>query len=233
MRNVGCLRSFAADLQSVRRTAPEEVAMTGVAVARPRALAVCGAVAPIVFTVAMIAASLQHPAYSHAKNFISELGATGAPGATVMNFAGFLPYGILMMAFAAAVHRGIRADAGGWLGPSLLALLRPRLCGSSHGTLRSGLPGGYPIRASSTALADRGCCLTDCCSRPIHALRADVERPGLAVARRRDTGVAGCIVADSGVERAGSLRRSAATTLAPAAICVDRTGGYAPSPCGR
>jgi hypothetical protein len=96
--------------------------MTGVAVARPRALAVCGAVAPIVFTVAMIAASLQHPAYSHAKNFISELGATGAPGATVMNFAGFLPYGILMMAFAAAVHRGIRADAGGWLGPSLLAL---------------------------------------------------------------------------------------------------------------
>ena len=96
--------------------------MTGVAVVRPRALAVCGAVAPFVFTVAMIAASLQHPAYSHAKNFISELGATGAAGATIMNFAGFLPYGILMVAFAVAVHRGIRADAGGWLGPSLLAL---------------------------------------------------------------------------------------------------------------
>jgi hypothetical protein len=96
--------------------------MTGVAVAPPRALAVCGAVAPIVFTVATIAASLQHPAYSHVKNFISELGATGAPGALVMNFAGFLPYGLLMVAFAAAVHRGIRADAGGWLGPGLLAV---------------------------------------------------------------------------------------------------------------
>jgi hypothetical protein len=27
-----------------------------------------------------------------------------------MNFAGFLPYGILMVAFAVAVHRGIRAE---------------------------------------------------------------------------------------------------------------------------
>ena len=96
--------------------------MTGHAVARSRALAACGAVAPVLFTVAIIAASLQHPAYSHVKNFISELGATGAPAATIMNFAGFLPYGLLMVAFAVAVHRGIRADDGGWLGPSLLAL---------------------------------------------------------------------------------------------------------------
>lgn len=96
--------------------------MTGLAVARSRALAACGAAAPVLFTVAMIAASLQHPAYSHVKNFISELGATGAPAATIMNFAGFLPYGLLMVAFAVAVHRGIRADDGGWLGPSLLAL---------------------------------------------------------------------------------------------------------------
>jgi hypothetical protein len=69
-------------------------------------------VAPFVFITAIIAASLKHPAYSHFKNFISELGATGAPSAAIMNFAGFLPYGILMMAFALGVHRGIRTDAG-------------------------------------------------------------------------------------------------------------------------
>lgn len=74
------------------------------------------------FTAAVIAASVNHPGYDHLKNFISELGATGAPAAGVMNFAGFLPYGLLTAAFALAVHRGMRADAGGWLGPSMLAL---------------------------------------------------------------------------------------------------------------
>jgi hypothetical membrane protein len=91
-------------------------------VARPNVLAACGIAAPLVFTAAVIAASANHPGYDHLKNFISELGATGAPAAGVMNFAGFLPYGLLMVAFALAVHRGVRADAGGWLGPSILAL---------------------------------------------------------------------------------------------------------------
>jgi hypothetical protein len=39
-----------------------------------------------------------------------------------MNFAGFLPYGLLMAVFALAVHRSIRPDIGGWLGPAILAL---------------------------------------------------------------------------------------------------------------
>ena len=93
-----------------------------VARGRPIPLAVCGVVAPVVYTAATIAASLKYPGYDHLKNFISELGATGAPGAGIMNFAGFLPYGVLMVAFALAVHRGIRADVGGWLGPSILGV---------------------------------------------------------------------------------------------------------------
>src|SRR2546427_5305800 len=83
-------------------------------------LAACGVIAPFVYTAAAIAAGLKYPGYDHLKNAISELGATGAPSATIMNFAGFLPYGVLMVAFALAVHHGIRADAGGWLAPSLL-----------------------------------------------------------------------------------------------------------------
>ena len=91
-------------------------------VGRRNVLAACGLAAPLVFTAAVIAASINHPGYEQLKNPISELGATGAPAAGVMNFAGFLPYGLMMVAFALAVHRGIRADAGGWLGPSILAL---------------------------------------------------------------------------------------------------------------
>jgi hypothetical membrane protein len=91
-------------------------------VAHPNALGVCGIAAPLVFVAAVIAASVNHPGYDHLKNFISELGATGAPAAGVMNFAGFLPYGLLTVGFALALHRGMRADAGGWLGPSILAL---------------------------------------------------------------------------------------------------------------
>ena len=86
------------------------------------ALAACGVAAPLVYSAAAITASLKHPGYDHLKNFISELGATGAPGAAIMNFAGFLPYGVLMVGFALAVHRGIRADVGGWLGPSVLGV---------------------------------------------------------------------------------------------------------------
>jgi hypothetical protein len=92
------------------------------AVARQNVLAACGVAAPVVFIAAVAVASVNHPGYTQLENFISELGATGAPAASIMNFAGFLPYGVLIVVFASALHRGIRADAGGWLGPSLLAL---------------------------------------------------------------------------------------------------------------
>jgi hypothetical protein len=89
---------------------------------RSNRLAITGLLAPLVFFLAALAASALHPGYDHLKNFVSELGATGAPAAGIMNFGGFLVYGLLMTAFAWAVHRGIRADPGGWLGPAVLAL---------------------------------------------------------------------------------------------------------------
>jgi hypothetical protein len=89
---------------------------------RPSRLAITGLLAPLVFILAALATSARQPGYDHLKNFVSELGATGAPAAGIMNFGGFLVYGLLMMAFAWAVHRGIRTDAGGWLGPTVLAL---------------------------------------------------------------------------------------------------------------
>jgi hypothetical membrane protein len=89
---------------------------------RSTRLAITGLLAPLVFILAALAASALHPGYDHLKNFVSELGATGAPAAGIMNVGGFLVYGLLMMAFAWAVHRGLQAAPGGWLGPAVLAL---------------------------------------------------------------------------------------------------------------
>ena len=88
-----------------------------VGLTRPAALAACGVAAPLVFTAAVIASSLNYPGYDNLRNFVSELGAVGAPGEAIMNYAVFLPYGILIIAFAVALNRGIRPAAGGWLGP--------------------------------------------------------------------------------------------------------------------
>lgn len=89
---------------------------------RPLAFSICGLVAPLIFAAAVLVSGLRYPGYDHLKNFISELGATGSPVAVIMNFAGFLPYGVLMALFALAIHRSIRPEAGGWLGPAILAL---------------------------------------------------------------------------------------------------------------
>lgn len=85
-------------------------------------LAVCGILAPITFALATLAAGSVHPQYSHLSRMVSELGETGAPGAAVMNYAGFLLFGILIVAFAFGLHRGIAAGPGDWLGPAVLGL---------------------------------------------------------------------------------------------------------------
>jgi hypothetical membrane protein len=65
------------------------------------------------------------PNYSHASQFISELGASGAPNARVINLAGFLPAGLLLTAFAFFAWRSLprsTATAIGMLGLALFAL---------------------------------------------------------------------------------------------------------------
>ena len=65
-----------------------------------RALILGGIAGPIVFTSVVLAAAAGHPGYSHVANFMSELGATSAPRAALMNYGGFIPAGTLLAAFA-------------------------------------------------------------------------------------------------------------------------------------
>ncbi len=65
------------------------------------------------------------PGYRHASQFISELGAAGAPHARLVNLAGFLPAGILITAFAFFAWRSLPrswATTFGMLGLALFAM---------------------------------------------------------------------------------------------------------------
>lgn len=65
------------------------------------------------------------PNYSHASQFISELGADGAPNARLINLGGFLPAGLFIVAFALFAWRSLPrsgATTFGMFGLALFAL---------------------------------------------------------------------------------------------------------------
>ena len=83
------------------------------------ASSVLAALAVLLLTVLGAAA---FPKYSHASQFISELGAVGAPNASLVNFAGFLPAGILVLAFSVLAWLALPRSAGTSLGLLGIAL---------------------------------------------------------------------------------------------------------------
>ncbi len=86
-----------------------------------RFLAICGIIAPIIFTIILMIASLLRPDYSHLINFVSELGAVGAPYAIIQRI-NFVLTGILIVAFTFGLHRGIGDGKGSIIGPLLVAI---------------------------------------------------------------------------------------------------------------
>lgn len=71
---------------------------------RPDLIAALGGVAgPALFALVVLVAAAFRSDYSHLGNFISELGATGTPHASFMNYAGFVPGGLLLAAFGVAL----------------------------------------------------------------------------------------------------------------------------------
>lgn len=56
------------------------------------------------------------PGYSHSAQFISELGARGAPDEMLVRFAGFLPGGLFLCLFCLGMHRFVPRSVPGTLG---------------------------------------------------------------------------------------------------------------------
>ena len=104
-----------------------------------RALALGGLVGPILFSTLVVVCGALRPEYNHATQFISELGETGGGHASLMNFVGFIPAGLLLTAFGAS-----------------LAALLPRTVLSIAGALLIATF-GFGIAAAGLYSCDPGC----------------------------------------------------------------------------
>ena len=84
-----------------------------------RTMAWCGVVAPILRFGFILVLGALHPGYSHARDFISELGARQAPFALPMNVGGTALVGILLAGFSVALYDAYKpgwlARASAWL----------------------------------------------------------------------------------------------------------------------
>jgi hypothetical protein len=60
-----------------------------------------------VVAIRVVLAGAASPGYSHVSQFISELGARGAPHEWGTRFLGFLPAGVLLLAFCGFAHRAL------------------------------------------------------------------------------------------------------------------------------
>ncbi len=106
-----------------------------------RILAGAGIVGPAVFTIVTIVAGVLRPSYSQAGGSgIPELGV--GPNALLWN-AGAILFGLLIIAFAFGLHRGINEGRGSRIGPALVAV---------SGISYAGL-GLFPIAQSTLQLS--------------------------------------------------------------------------------
>jgi hypothetical membrane protein len=86
-----------------------------------RHLALCGVLAPLAFTLSTVVLGALRPEYSHVESVVSMLAAQGAPYAAVQRVA-FVGSGLLLVALATGLHRGVADDERSPWGPALLAL---------------------------------------------------------------------------------------------------------------
>lgn len=69
-----------------------------------RLSALSGILSPVVLAIATTFVAAHRPEYSHVRDAISELGAVGRPYASLMNFAGIIPAGVLTILAAPAIY---------------------------------------------------------------------------------------------------------------------------------
>lgn len=81
-----------------------------------------GLFASVLFTLMTIICSSLRPDYDHINQFISELGATNTHYATLMNYAGFIPSGLMIILFAISLLSLLPRSVAGRFGAALVGL---------------------------------------------------------------------------------------------------------------
>ena len=83
-------------------------------------LALCGVIGPVLFTLVLLVLGILAAPYNHVTQYMSELGATGAPFALAMNLVGFIMVGCCIILSALGLHQGIGKGICSKGGPILL-----------------------------------------------------------------------------------------------------------------
>jgi hypothetical membrane protein len=120
-----------------------------------RILALGGLVAPVLFATVVVWCAAQRPDYRHAHQFISELGATATPYASVMNTLGLVPTGLLLAGFGASIARSAPRPARVAVGASLVVVFGAAIALSGLFSCDAGCPqtGGSTENLVHQALA--------------------------------------------------------------------------------
>ncbi len=100
-----------------------------------------GFAAPVVFSLAIVILSAQRPGYDHARHAISALGELGAPQAVLFNALGFVPTGVLFVAFALGLRRSLGPHVS-WAGPALVGVAGLGYIGAGIFSCDPGCPRG-------------------------------------------------------------------------------------------
>ena|SRR5688572_17249634 len=120
-----------------------------------RLLALGGVAGPLLFSAVVVAAGVARGNYSHVSNFISELGATGTPYAGLMNYAGFLPTGLMLAAFGIGLAKVLPGRRVASLAAVLVILFGAGVAASGIASCDPGCPqtGGSVENAVHNAIA--------------------------------------------------------------------------------
>jgi hypothetical membrane protein len=82
----------------------------------------CGIVAPLLWASAIALCGSLRPGYSHLSQYISELGERGSSTEFIMRYAGFVPTGLMHVAFAAFLYLAFKGSRLAAFGATLLAI---------------------------------------------------------------------------------------------------------------
>src|SRR5687768_7636478 len=107
-----------------------------------RWLSLGGLLGPLLFATLVAVLGALRPGYSHVAQFISELGASGTHYAAVMNYAGFVPAGLLLAALGLSLFRALPRSALAIAGAALVALFGALIATSGIASCDPGCPQG-------------------------------------------------------------------------------------------
>lgn len=118
--------------------------------------AVLGGIAgPAVFMCVVVIVAALTPGYSHVGSFVSELGATDSPHPGLMNYAGFVPTGVLLSAFGVALGAALPLDRFRPVVSLLVTVFGAGLAACGVATCDAGCPyeGGTTMNAIHNGVA--------------------------------------------------------------------------------